>query len=212
VALAFLPGGTANVMAHELGLPQDPVQAVRLLAQGEDRPIRPGMVGGRAFLLMAGFGFDGMAVHRVSPRLKSRVGKLAYVVAGLQAFAARQPLLRVSGGADTVREAHWVVVSRARHYAGPYVIDPAAGLERPELGLVAVRRSGLLPLLVGALALRLRRPVTGATWWHGTMFHIQAAAPVWAHVDGETFGSSREFTVTLAPQPLLLRFPARARL
>lgn len=211
VPLAFLPGGTANVMAHELSLPQDPVRAARLLAHGENRAIHPGVISGRAFLLMAGFGFDGMAVHRVSPRLKARVGKLAYVAAGLRAFAAPQPLLRVSGGAGDPCEAHWAVVSRARHYGGPYVMDPTAGLEQPELGLVAVPRRGLLPFLVGTLGLRLGRPVGGAIRRHGTVFHIQAAAPVWAQVDGEAFGSGRAFTVTLASQPLLLRFPVRGR-
>lgn len=212
VPLAFLPGGTANVMAHELGLPQDPVRAARLLAGGENRPIHPGMAGGRAFLLMAGFGFDGMAVHLVSPRLKSHAGKLAYVASGLRALAAPQPLLRVSGGTDAPCEAHWAVVSRARHYGGPYVIDPAAGLGRPQLSLVAVPKRGLLPFLVGTLGLRLGRSWGGAIRRHGIVFHIQAAAPVWVQVDGEAFGNGREFTVTLAPQPLLLRFPAHRRL
>jgi diacylglycerol kinase family enzyme len=206
--LAFLPGGTANVMAHELGLPQNPVRAARLLLKGSARAIYPGMIGERAFLLMAGFGFDGMAVHRVSPRLKSRVGKLAYVWAGLQAFAAHHPPLQVSNGGVPVPGGQWAIVCRAKHYGGPYVIDPAAGLAQPELSLIVMPHRGVLPFLVGSLGLRLRRPRGGAVVQHGTAFRIQSDAPIPVQVDGDAFAIGRDFTLGLASRPLRLRFPA----
>jgi diacylglycerol kinase (ATP) len=208
--LAFLPGGTANVMAHELGLPQDPVQAARLLLRGETRTILPGVIGKRAFLLMAGFGFDGMAVQRVSPRLKARLGKFAYVWAGLRSCGARHPPLRVTNGGRPVPGGHWAVVARARHYGGRYVIDRSAGLTQPDLSLVVVPQRGFLPFLVGNLGLGVGRPWGGAVVQHGTAFRIQADTPVPVQVDGDAFGAGTEFILGLAAQPLRLRFPGGA--
>lgn len=209
--LAFLPGGTANVMAHELGLPQDPVRAAQALVAGEVRTVVPGLIGERAFLLMAGFGFDGMAVHRVSPRLKARTGKLAYVWAGLQAFAARHATLRLTNGDAALRPAHWAVVSRAAHYGGPFLIDREAGLERPELSLTAMAHRTVLPFLVANLGLGLRRPAGSAQRQHGTDFRVQADVPVCVQVDGDAFPPGRDFSVALSPRPIRLRFPAGAR-
>jgi diacylglycerol kinase family enzyme len=211
IALAFLPGGTANVMAYELGLPQDPVRAARLLTKGDSRIVYPGIIDGRVFLLMAGIGFDGMAVHKVSPRIKSNVGKLAYVYAGLQAFVNPQPALQVINGSIPVPGGHWVVVSRARYYGGPYVIDRDGGLAKPELSLIVVPQRGLLPFLVGTLGLRLRKPRGGAMVQHGREFRIHAESPVFVQLDGEAFSSGQDFAVGISAQPLLMRYPARVK-
>ncbi len=210
LSLAFLPGGTANVMAHELGLPRDPVRAARLLLRGESRAVFPGMIGDRAFLLMAGFGFDGLAVQRVSPRLKARTGKLAYVWAGLQSFAARHPPLRVTNGDRQVPGGQWAIVTRARHYGGPYVIDRRAGLTQPELRLIVVPQRGFLPFLVGRLGLGLARPWGGTIEEGGTAFRIAADVPVPVQVDGDVFGLGREFDVGLGHRALRVRFPCAA--
>lgn len=211
IPLAFLPGGTANVMAYELGLPQDPVRAARLLTRGESRTVYPGIIDGRAFLLMAGIGFDGMAVHKVSPRIKSNVGKLAYVYAGLQAFVSPQAPLQVTNGAAMVPGGHWVVASRARYYGGPYVIDREAGLSQPDLSLAVVPQRGLLPFLVGTLGLGVRRPWGGAVVQHGRSFRIRAESPVFVQLDGEAFSSGQDFSIGISPQPLLLRYPSPAK-
>lgn len=48
--LAVVPGGTMNVLAHELGLPLTIPEAIRLLAEGEVRAIDVGEVNGRIFI------------------------------------------------------------------------------------------------------------------------------------------------------------------
>src|SRR4051812_31081417 len=59
-ALGALPGGSTNVFARTIGLPNDPVAAVELLAGGIDagnlRPIGLGRVNGRFFCFHTGVG------------------------------------------------------------------------------------------------------------------------------------------------------------
>mgnify|MGYP003349781773 CR=1 FL=1 len=61
-ALGVLPGGSTNVFARTLGMPNDPVVAVRQLAAGiagrDIEPIGLGKVNGRYFCFHTGVGYD----------------------------------------------------------------------------------------------------------------------------------------------------------
>jgi diacylglycerol kinase family enzyme len=205
--LVVLPGGTVNVLAHELGLPRDPALAALAALGGTVRAIHPGRIGPRAFLLMAGFGFDGLAVQLVSPRMKAALGRAAYVWAGWRALRRPHPLLRVTCDGRALAQGHWVVTSRARHYGGRYVIHGEAGLAAERLSVITVPRAGYLPFLVGNLGLGLDRRPGGTVIGQGRAIRLEADAPVHVQVDGDYHGSGRAFEVALAQQSLRLCFP-----
>ena len=207
IPLAFLPGGTANVMAWELGLGRDPVVAAHTLATGRVLPIRPGVVEGRPFLLMAGFGFDADAVYRVRPALKQRLGKGAYVVAGLAALLAPMPHLTVRTDEGSIRQGSWAVAARAGHYGGSFWMHRVAALTADALGTVVVRRRWLLPFLFAGLGLGLPFS-TRAMWRQGSRsFVVEADQPFHAQVDGDYFGKATRFIVSLSDKTLPLRVP-----
>src|SRR5438874_7132105 len=69
VPIGFLPGGRTSVLPRALGLPQQPVEAARRVAdaltQGRSRTISLGRVNGRRFAFSAGIGFDAELIRRV---------------------------------------------------------------------------------------------------------------------------------------------------
>src|SRR5688572_13091931 len=71
-ALAPLPGGSTNVFARTIGLPDDPVAATSAildaLAGGSIRRVGLGSVNGRYFLFHVGMGFDAAVVQQVERR------------------------------------------------------------------------------------------------------------------------------------------------
>jgi diacylglycerol kinase family enzyme len=71
-ALAALPGGSTNVFARTLGLPDDAIEAtgvlLEALARGSVRRVGLGQVNGRYFLFHTGMGFDAAIVDRVERR------------------------------------------------------------------------------------------------------------------------------------------------
>lgn len=85
--LAVLPGGTANVMAVELGIPTNLKQACELLAQGaaQVRKIDVCKFGKRHFILRAGMGFEAEMVRKANREIKNKWGRLAYVIAAFEA-------------------------------------------------------------------------------------------------------------------------------
>ena len=145
-ALAIVPLGTANVLAHELGLSFKAAAIARTMVAGRALLVRPGEAcnGGapRCFSLMAGAGFDAKEVAGVSAPLKRRFGRGAYVWRAMIETRRYRPV-RYAVEIDGVRhEAASVIVTRGRLYAGPYVVAPLATLSDPLLHVCLFERWG----------------------------------------------------------------------
>jgi YegS/Rv2252/BmrU family lipid kinase len=165
-ALAIVPLGTANVLAHELGLDVSAASIARTIVAGRTLLVHPGEACGdgdpRCFSLMAGAGFDAKVVAGVSAPLKRRFGKAAYVWRSMVETHRYRPV-RYAVEVDGVRyEASSVIVTRGRHYAGPYVVAPQAALAEPLLHVCLFERWGRPHTLRFGLALLMGRlPKTG---------------------------------------------------
>ena len=113
--------------------------------------------GARCFSLMAGAGFDAKVVAGVSAPLKRRLGRAAYVWRSLVEARRYRPV-RYAVEIDGVRhEAASVIVTRSRHYAGPYVVAPNATLGEPLLHVCLFERWGRSHTFRYGLALLLGR-------------------------------------------------------
>src|SRR5882757_4254069 len=160
-AVGIVPLGTANVLAHELGLGFSAAAIARTMVAGRELLVQPGQatngVGTRCFSLMAGAGFDAKVVAGVSAPLKRRWGRAAYVWRSL-VEARRYLPVRYQVEIDGVcREASSVIVTRSRHYAGPYVVAPDAALGKPLLHVCLFERWGRSHTFRYGLALLLGR-------------------------------------------------------
>jgi diacylglycerol kinase family enzyme len=93
--MAILPGGSANVVARSLGIPNDVVDATEHLLSLADewapRKIDLGRADDRYFVFACGAGIDATVVKRVDahPRLKAKAGPWYYSWAGVSAFYKR---------------------------------------------------------------------------------------------------------------------------
>lgn len=190
--LAFIPLGTTNVLALELGLPREPVAAGKLAVEGIPTPVCNGKVGDHRFLLMAGIGFDAEAVRLVDLGLKRRAGKLAYVISALQAWwknGDRPILLQDETG--RLRTGFGAIVCKSRCYGGRFVVTPGASLFSDRLDICLILRPGRWTLLRLALDIALGR-VPGPPWAEQlqacTLQVSGAKAPV--QVDGDYLGET----------------------
>ncbi len=160
-AVGIVPLGTANVLAHELGLGFSAAAVARTMTGGRPLSVRPGEAingaGTRCFSLMAGAGFDAKVVAGVSAPLKRRLGRAAYVWRSLVEAHRYRPV-RYQVEIDGMHhEASSVIVTRSRHYAGPYVVAPNAALGEPLLHVCLFERWGRSHTFRYGLALLLGR-------------------------------------------------------
>lgn len=88
IPLAIIPGGSTNIIAQELGLPNDLTRAAHLVFEEFDtRPLDVGKCNDRYFLHMAGAGWDSEIFATTDQDLKKKVGWLAYVPAALKVLS-----------------------------------------------------------------------------------------------------------------------------
>ncbi len=126
--LAVLPGGTANVLAREIGIPLDLGPAADVATGETTRHAHLGLADGRYFLLMAGVGIDAEIVANVGRRLKSMLGTGAYWLAGLAGFWSH-PFKTFEVSIDGAPETGtFLVVSNSRYYGGSLLLTPDASI------------------------------------------------------------------------------------
>jgi diacylglycerol kinase family enzyme len=95
IPVSVLPGGSTNVVARTLGIPNDVVDATEHLLgcadRFEPRSIDLGVANGRRFVFACGAGLDATAAAQVDahPRMKHRFGPYYYTYAAIRGFYTR---------------------------------------------------------------------------------------------------------------------------
>lgn len=154
--LGILPLGTLNLLARDLGLPLDPVEAAVLLAHGRPASIDLAEVNGLPFAIWASLGMHPLVVRRRDKLQRTGLKKWpAFALAALRAFR-RYPLLRVTlsvDGEQTTITTPLLVISNNAWREEPLPLRREA-LDRGELVVHVAKvtsRLGLLWLAASAL-------------------------------------------------------------
>ena len=93
--LAIVPAGTANLLAHNLGIPEDIDEAVAIGLSGGRRRIDVGRLNGECFAVMAGAGFDARMIGEADGGLKDTFGRIAYVWTGARNLGTKPVEARI---------------------------------------------------------------------------------------------------------------------
>jgi diacylglycerol kinase (ATP) len=219
VPLALLPGGTANILAKELGLPWDIPGAAEKLLYGEIKDIALGLATPllepekkKYFLSVAGAGPDGRIVYSIDLDLKARLGILAYWWQGArEVFRYKFHRFRVSTPDESV-EASLVIVGRTKNYGGPFKITTRADLYENHFESMALTtRSGLKYLsYLPSLWLGKLRGTEGVYYYKSDSVVCEPLDdnPIYAQIDGEPLARLPvEFKIV--PGALQLLIPGR---
>ena len=198
VAVGAIPGGTVNLWARELGISTRPDVAALQMVGSVRRHVDVGHVTvdgrhGRHFLLMAGLGFDGAAIARVSKPLKRRLGPLAVGLAIFQALPSFRPVpVRVE--MDGVR---WqgriaqIVVGNTRRYGGFTRMTPDALIDDGMLDVCLITATNPLAAgrQVGAFLLKQRPDVHTSEVYRAARVVVFTPDPVPLQLDGGSIGA-----------------------
>jgi YegS/Rv2252/BmrU family lipid kinase len=205
--LGVIPLGTANVLAHELGLPFAPKAVAAALAFGRTCPLWPGQANGRSgtrlFVQMLGVGFDAQVVHNVPFPLKKLLGKGAYVLQSMRELTRYSfPTIRMRID-DTETEAASVIISKGRLYGGSFRLTTDAVSADPGFSVVLFDRSGPgAAILYGAaLPMNLLGRAPGVRHVRAQRIDFLQNEAVPAQTDGDMAGCA-PLWVSNAPGPI----------
>ncbi len=228
VALAILPLGTANALAHDLSLPLHPPAAARAALNGQLRRIPlghieyqdfSGQAASRYFTVAAGIGVDAHLFYKLNGAMKQRTGMAAYYFKAWQLWATyrmRRFEVEYSNGTGHRQRANLteLLAVRIRFFGGILrELVPGASLESGELRAVMCRtasRTAYLQYVAGAL-LGQRWNIDGIDLVSCSEIVCQpqeqdAANRVYVEADGELLGRLPA-RMTLVPDALSLVVP-----
>ncbi len=214
VPLGILPGGTANVLANELGLGNRLERAIARLGQCVERRISVGKLCGktgeaRYFLLMGGAGLDATVVTKVNPRLKAASGKLAYWIAGFSQFFTSLEQFQATVNGEQ-RQCGFVLASRVRNYGGDLEIASGASLLSNDFEVVLFKGSNPVRYAMYMLAVALRqvKSMPGVRTLRSQRVEFSGTAHL--QIDGE-YGGRLPASFEMVPDALTLLLPSAYR-
>ena len=198
VRLGVLPLGTVNVFARELKIPLRLEHAWKVLKRGRERKIdlgraefaEDGKPQVRYFMQLGGAGLDARAVELVSWKLKKSAGPLAYVVAGFQALAEKQPRIAISADGKKL-EGELALIGSGKFYGGPFHIFPDANLSSGRLDVCVFPKVNVSALLGFAPGFLVRRRLSEHRVSRLSAEKFEATSDISAafQLDGEWIGN-----------------------
>jgi len=232
VALAILPMGTANALAHDLCLPLSVAAAARASLSATTRRIALGKITCNSltgvpvtqyFTVAAGVGVDAHLFYKLHSGSKQRMGMAAYYAKAwnllLTYSMAHFTADYVDGAATTRRKMDIteLLAVRIRQFGGIVrEIAPGASLDRDDLRLILCRTSSRLAYLA-----YVARSVLGRSWTipgielvYSTSVRCDyssaadARRRVYVEADGELIGMLPA-EITVVPDALNLLIPRR---
>jgi len=214
VTVAILPAGTANLLATNLGLPDDLEACVRIGLHGARRGLDVGKVKGEHFGVMAGAGLDAMMIRAADAGLKDRVGRIAYVWTG--AKNVKLDPVEMSIDVDGARwfegEASCVLVGNVGDVFGGLSVFTDAVPDDGYLDLGVVTAEGAWEW-ARTLGRAVVGDVSGSPFVNtttGRSFEVRLASPMPYQLDGGDRKASKKLKVKVKPSAITVCVPEGA--
>ncbi|MDR6944778.1 diacylglycerol/lipid kinase family protein [Mucilaginibacter pocheonensis] len=153
--LAIIPGGTANVMAKELSIPQDAEVALRLIRDGnyQLKRIDTGVVNDRPFLLRVNLGIMASMITETDPELKDKLGQFAYGLATIKTIREAEPVtyqLMLDGEHITATGVSLTITNSGSLGIGDLQLQPGISVSDGLLDVVLLKDAGLTSVIKAA--------------------------------------------------------------
>jgi diacylglycerol kinase family enzyme len=229
-ALGVLPGGSTNVFARTLGMPNDPVIAVHSLVAGLDahdlRPIGLGRVNGRYFCFHTGIGFDAAVVRAVERRasLKRWLGHPLFMYAGLstwiRGYDRTQPHFNLHACESELKPAQHcedgyfsvVLNTNPYTYLGNRPLDLSADASLENRLVVITFRTLSATAIIGALITALKgggvQPNEHLVEWTDVSeLVVSSTMPFPYQLDGDYLGETTRLEFSHVPEAVQLVYP-----
>jgi diacylglycerol kinase family enzyme len=234
ITLAILPMGTANALAHDIGLPMSVTGAAQAALQAVPRRIALGRVqytnpqgapGFCYFVVAAGIGVDAHLFYKLHSGTKQRMGMTAYYAKAARLwFTYSMPrftaeYLETGADAPKCAEVTELMGVRIRNFGGVVQeLAPGASLDRDDMRLLLCKTGSRFAYLgyIARCVLRRTWTIPGIELAHSQRVSCQYRSPataegqpqIYIEADGELLGTLPA-EITVVPDALSLLAPVR---
>lgn len=194
VIFSYIPMGTENVLAKEMGIPFNIQKACEHINDAKIRRVDVGKLKDRFFFSFAGVGLDAHAVSEVPSRLKEHLGSLAFFITGVRMAwkfrkAAPAATIIIDDKKETV--VFWlIIVGNISTYGWNVKVTPEASMDDGLLDVCVFPKTsyyGVIKQVLGAFAgIHLKLPEI--RYYKAKKIEIKTKPRVLVEADGELIG------------------------
>jgi YegS/Rv2252/BmrU family lipid kinase len=193
IPLVILPGGSANVMATELGIPSDLKEACTLLSHGslETKTIDVGQFDKRYFIVGISLGFEADVVKGADRETKNKIGIFAYLLSAVAALKKTKRTvyhLKIDGQEHEVQGLTCIITNTGNLGFSNISFDKHIDVSDGFLDVIVVRKVNLsLFKLMVVTLLKRERPdnLELMEHWQGKDISVSSSPKQTVQCDGE---------------------------
>ena len=219
IPMGLVPAGTGNLLARNLDLPLEELDAIEVALGGQVRQIDlvKITVDNRApehFAVMAGIGIDAMIMDETDDDLKDTVGSAAYFVAAAKALG-RLPIrlmVQLDSNRPVRRHAMLCVIGNVGTLRGNIVLIPGASPDDGLLDVYIASPRRFRHWIKVALRLLTRRAKKDdqVDQYTGKTVRITIDGEDNYQLDGDVIGESTTLNAEIQPGALAICIPAKS--
>ena len=205
--LAIFPGGTANVMSVELGIPTDIEASIDFIAKGNytTRLIDMCRVNDRLFLLRIGIGLEADMMKSADQEIKNRFGMLAYAFSAINEMRNLTPTIYriwVDGELHESEGISCMIANSGNVAIGGLTLSRKIDISDGALDVVVFRSANLASMItVSAAVVSPNAEATDSPQlehYQGREIVVEADPPQTISIDGEVI-EPVTLTATILP-------------
>lgn len=192
VTLGIIPGGTSNLLAHEMGIPSSVDKACNIINRGKIYRMDLGYDSNRYFCLMAGIGIDAEVVNVLDSCRKGNISFATYLLPIIRTIIKYDyPGIAVTvDGKDVAKDAAYVFVSNVKSYIGPVKFTYLAKSNDGKFDICIIKGKGKykIPKYVFGAVTRTLRSFADVIYLRGNEVDVFSDSKVLYQLDGDPGG------------------------
>ena len=206
IVLGILPGGSANGLARELGIPEDPIKALDVLIHGITRKIHTTTVNDQVCIHLSDIGLNAYLMKNFESN--GVRGMWGYMVASIKVLLQNSLMdieMQIEGKKIKLK-AFMVVIANATMYGTGAVINPIGNLDDDYFEVVVMKKISFLEVFKMVVSHQSFDEEKTKVYQTNTLT-IKSKRKVHFQIDGEYLGKINTVTANLVPDSLQVKVP-----
>jgi diacylglycerol kinase (ATP) len=204
--LGILPAGSANGLAKELGIEENPQKALEILAGGHSKKIHITMINNHLCIHLSDIGLNAYAMKKFK-RQNGR-GMWGYFIASLRVLLLN-PIMEIKmkmGDKTTEIKAEMIVIANATKYGTGALINPIGQLDDDVFEVIVVKQISFLEVFKMVFSHAAYDPDKTEVF-QTKLLSMRSTKKVHFQVDGEYLGKIKDVNAVLVRDALQIIVP-----
>jgi YegS/Rv2252/BmrU family lipid kinase len=199
ISLGIIPFGSGNGLARSLGIPMDPIKAIKRIENGSIKKIDSGSINGTPFFCTSGVGFDAHIGNLFATSTSRGLWTYTKItIKELFGYKPKEYKLTFNGGTIT-RKAFLVTFANAGQYGNDFYIAPEARMDDGLLHVAILKPFSLFaaPAIVSKIIRRKANKSAYIETFTTKELQLERAKSDSIHYDGEPERMPQAFEVNI---------------